>query len=157
SSAISGGNGNNRVDPNECNQLVVTIRNAIGSSGGSATGISAMLSTTTPGVTIVQPSSAYPNVPAGGTAANITPFQISTAAGLTCGSVVDLVLSVTTANAGNFTIPFTLSLGTAGSPIQFNSTDVPKAIPDLSRVDSLLSVSGVTAAVARVTVTLYLT
>jgi hypothetical protein len=54
-------------------------------------------------------------------------------------------------------IPFSLSSGTAGSPVQFNSTDVPKAIPDLSTVDSLLTVSGVTAAVARVTVTLYLT
>src|SRR5205823_11760598 len=47
--------------------------------------------------------------------------------------------------------------GTAGSPIQLGSTDVPKAIADLSTVDSLLSVSGIAAAVARVTVTLYLT
>ncbi|MEO8427268.1 MAG: LamG-like jellyroll fold domain-containing protein [Verrucomicrobiota bacterium] len=156
SSAISGGNGNNHVDPNECNQLLVTIRNAIGSSGGSATGVSAILSTTTPGVTIAQPSSAYPDVPAGGTAASVTPFQISTAAGSACGTVVDLVLSVTTANAGNFTIPFQLSSGTAGSPILFNSADVPKAIPDVSTVDSLVTVTGVTAAVARVTVTLYL-
>src|SRR6185295_16304336 len=134
SSAISGGNGNNHLDPNECNQFLVTIRNAIGSSGGSATGVSAILSTTTPGVTITQPSSAYPNVSAGGTAVNVTPFQISTAAGLNCGSVVDLVLSVSTANAGNFTIPFQLSSGIAGSPIQFSSIDVPKAIADLSTV-----------------------
>src|SRR5438046_930174 len=53
---VSGGNGNALVDPNECNDVRVVIRN-YGSS--IATNISATLSSSTPGVTITQPTSTY--------------------------------------------------------------------------------------------------
>ena len=48
------------------------------SGAADATGISATLSTTTPGVAIAQPTSTYPNIPAGGSGTNLVPFKIST-------------------------------------------------------------------------------
>ena len=79
SSAVStsGGNGNGIIEPNECNNLDVTILNDGCLLG---TGISAVLSTTTPEVTITQPNSPYPDTAENATATNTTPFQVSTSA-----------------------------------------------------------------------------
>ena len=52
--------GNNLLEPNECNTLNVPLTNE-GDVG--ATAISAVLSTTTPGITVTQPNSAYANIP----------------------------------------------------------------------------------------------
>ena len=77
--SATGGNGNGIIEPNECNNLDVTILND-GCLLGS--GITAVLSTTTPGVTISQPNSPYPDTAENATAANTTPFQVSTSAGV---------------------------------------------------------------------------
>src|SRR5262249_9256429 len=62
--AVTSGNGNGIIEPNECNALNVTILND-GCLLGS--GVSAVLSTTTPEVTITQPNSDYPDTPENGT------------------------------------------------------------------------------------------
>ena len=66
---------------------------------------------------------------------------------------------MTTTNAGSFTIPIQLATGTNGSAIAFESTDVPKAIPDsnFAGVDSSVTVANVTGLVGKVTLSLYLT
>ncbi len=80
--------GNAILEPNECNTLSVVLNNT---GNNAATGVSAVLSTTTPGVTVETTASAYPDLAAtNGSASNTVPFQISTEPGVTCGSVVNL-------------------------------------------------------------------
>lgn len=121
----SGGNGNGIIEPNECNNLNVTILND-GCLLGS--GVSAMLSTTTPNVTVTQPNSPYPNTAENATSVNSIPFQVSTSAAFACGTSINFTL--TTSFAGgtsvlNFTVgsctvaPVTVSGSlTAGDPNQ---------------------------------------
>ena len=86
------GNGNGLIDPNECNAVSVILHN---DSVNTLTMVNAMLSTSTPGMTIVQPVSAYPDIPPGGTVTNLVPFGVSTSPAFTCGAASNLVLTVT--------------------------------------------------------------
>jgi len=51
--------GNGVIEPNECNQLNVTLTNA---GVGSATGVTATLSTVTPNVTVTQPTASFADI-----------------------------------------------------------------------------------------------
>src|SRR5205823_505762 len=79
----------------------------------TATNISATLSTTTPGIAIIQPNSGYANIAAGLTASNTTAFQISTAAPYVCGTPVNLTLTLSYVG-GTDTNSFVLTSGTTG-------------------------------------------
>ncbi|MBK7204198.1 hypothetical protein [Candidatus Amarolinea dominans] len=69
SSAVSGGNGNSVPEPGESNlQMLVNLMN---DGATTSTGINAVLSTSTAGVTVSQNTSAYPNILAGGGATTI--------------------------------------------------------------------------------------
>ncbi len=92
SSAVSGGNGNGVIDSNECNDLSVTL---MVSGCATARHVSASLSTTTPGVTITQPNSPYPDAQVGQTATNTVPFSVSTGPGFVCGTLISFTLNVT--------------------------------------------------------------
>jgi hypothetical protein len=61
-----------------------------------ATNVSAVLSTTTPGVTVEQSNSTYPDMGQGGSGSNAVPFQFSTSAAFACGIAIDFTLTVTT-------------------------------------------------------------
>jgi subtilisin-like proprotein convertase family protein len=150
-SAISGGNGDGMIDPNECNNFTVTLQNF---GPGAATGVSASLTTTTPGITITQPIAVYPDIPPGSTATNVTPFQISTAPAFMCGVAVSLRLTVTAAD-GTFMLPLSLRTGSPGAGTRFdNSTPVP--IPEFGTIESSIAVSGFADVVAKVQVSLHL-
>jgi autotransporter-associated beta strand protein len=150
---VDTGNGNNDIEPGECNLLRIALMNKL---AGIASGVSAVLSSTNPGVTITQPFSEYPNLPASGTRSNTTPFQISTSPSLLCGTNIDLVLTVTTATNGSFKVPITVLVGTSGSPLRRdNATDL--AIPDLGFVDSTINIVGFPGVLARVTVSMNIT
>jgi hypothetical protein len=117
STAISGGNGNGTIDFNECNDLTITLSN-LGALG--ATSINATLSTTTSGVTVAQPTSAYPNIAGGGSGVNTTAFQISTSAGFVCGTPILLTLSVTYTGGSDsyeFSLPTCVCASATGSLI----------------------------------------
>src|SRR6266581_6440176 len=101
STAVSGGNGNGIIDRSECNSLNVTLANM---GCADLTGVSAVLSTTTPGVVISQPNSPYPNIAVGASGTNTVPFGVSTSSSFACGTI-DLVLTLTT-NQGTFTVNF---------------------------------------------------
>ena len=98
------GAGNNGViDPGE----TVTFSFPLVNSGGvAATGITAALGPSTPDVTVLDGSIAYPNIAAGASAGpNMgDTLSISLADSLPCGSDIDLTLSVTTAQ-GSFQVP----------------------------------------------------
>jgi len=149
---VDTGNGNNEIEPGECNLLFIPLMNKL---AGIVSGVSAVLSSTNPGVTITQPFSDYPNLPASGTRSNTTPFQISTSPALLCGTNIDLILTVTTATNGNFSVPIRIFTGTSGSPQRFNRSG-DQAIPDGGVLDSTINVSGITAPIHHVVVSLHL-
>ncbi len=113
-SIVSGGNGNGVIDANECNSLNLIVQN-IGIT--TATNVSAILTTATPGVTITQPFSTYSNDPAGGFATNATPFQVSTSPSFVCGMPVSLSL-VLAYNGGSTTNTISLATCTSCPAIQ---------------------------------------
>ena len=99
--------GNGIIEPNECNRLTVDLGNI---GGVSATGISSVLSSTTPGITITVPASPYPNIAAPGTGFNTIAYEVSSAPTLVCGSTVNFTQTVNYAGAAspsvfNFSLP----------------------------------------------------
>jgi hypothetical protein len=103
SSTISGGNGDGVINFDECNSLVVGLGN-VGCAG--ATGVSAVLSSTTPGVTVEQPNSPVANLPIAGNVSNTVPFEFSTSPAFVCGTTINFTLTLTT-NQGVFVLNFT--------------------------------------------------
>ena len=102
--SLSNGNGNGIIEPNECNDLNVTILND-GCLLGTA--VSAVLSTTTPEVTITRPTSFYADTPENGTVVSTTPFQVSTSSSFVCGTTINFTLTVSFAGGSsvlNFSI-----------------------------------------------------
>jgi hypothetical protein len=115
----AGGNGNGVADANERFALSVTLANQ---GGSAATGVSATLSTATPGVTVLQGASAYADIAPGASAANLTPFDLQTAADFAAGTAIALQLAVST-DQGPVTIPISLPSGQAvGPPAAFDAT-----------------------------------
>ena len=112
SSALSGGDGDGIIEANECNNLNVTIKN-----DGCLTGsnVTAVLSSSTPGVTITQPNSPYPSTAENATATNTVPFSVSTSPSFVCGTPISFTLTVTFTGG---TSTFSFSLPTCACPPQ---------------------------------------
>jgi PKD repeat protein len=114
-SVVSGGNSSGVIGYDDCVLLSLPVVN-IGQ--GTATVVSATLTTSTPGVTITQPNSAYANLASGAVTTNSTPFQISTSPSFVCGTPIplSLVLSYTGGSVTN-----TITMPTCQCPtIQVN-------------------------------------
>ncbi len=98
---------NGIIEPQECNTLDV----AIGNIGGStADVVSAVLSSSTPGVTVVQATSGYPPIPSGESRTNNTDYEVGTDGTVACGSTASFTHTVTFQGAGtptvlNFSLP----------------------------------------------------
>ncbi len=157
SSAVddSASNGNGVVESDECFGLAITV-GAIG--GGDATGVSAVLSSTTPGVTVTQDTSAYPNIPASNQAANTTPFVVSVAPGFLPGTPIQFSLQVST-DQGPFSLGLQLATGTPDPAAVNYSATGPVAIPDGSPTGASLTVNvaGLTSPISSVRVALRIT
>ena len=95
------GNSNGVINSNECVNLNVALKN---NGCANATGISAKLTTSTPGVTVTQGNSSYPNMVIDATGTNSTPFQIQTSNSFPCGTEIDFDLNLTFPN-GSKTVP----------------------------------------------------
>ena len=94
---VMGGNGNGMLDPNECNFLNLSVQNL---GGGNASNVNATLTTSTPGVTVMQATSSYPELAPGNLATNATPFQISTSPAFGCTPIA-LALTMTYSGGTN--------------------------------------------------------
>ncbi|MBI4852869.1 MAG: proprotein convertase P-domain-containing protein [Acidobacteria bacterium] len=151
---VADGDSNGKIDINESVSLNVTLRN---NGTSTASGVTATLATTTPGVTVVTPNASYPNIAAGMTATNNTPFVIMTAPNFVCGTNIQFTLTVNTASDGSFMVPFSVGSGTVGAPMSFESVNVPVNILDVATVTSTTNVSGLTGSVGKVTVSFFLT
>ena len=154
SSSISGGVEPGVVNPNDCDNVIVTVQNQ---GGATASGIAGTLSTVTPGVTILQATSAYPDIAAGSTATNATAYRIKTDPTLQAGSRIDLTLTLSYSGRSD-RAQFSLQVGRTGAPSRLdNNTALP--IPDFPgpAVESTVNVSGLAGPIANVSVSLYLT
>ena len=109
------GNGNHIINSNECVNLNVVLKN---NGCANATRISSKLTSTTPGVTVVQGNSNYPNMPIDQTGTNSTPFQIQTSANFPCGTSIDFDLTLTFPNGGK-TVSFSVPTCTGGADQTF--------------------------------------
>ncbi len=110
----SGGNGNGIINRNECIKLTIGISNdgCIADSN-----ISAVLSTTTPGVTVTQALSAYPDLLVNTSGNNVTPFAFATAPDFVCGTPIIFDLAVTSAKQDPHVLHFTLPTCSGGAPV----------------------------------------
>ncbi len=154
-STITSGNGNHFIDPNECNNLSLVISNQ---SGSVMSGITATLSTTTPGALITQPYSACPNLAINGKGTNSTPFQISTLSTLVCGTDIQLQLSVDS-SAGSFVMNSVLKTGSglpSASPARYDIS-VATNLLDPGTIESTNTVSGFVGPLTKVGVSLWMT
>jgi hypothetical protein len=109
SSAIddSAASNNGMVNKDECVKLSVSVAN---NGCGAATRVSGTLSTSTPGVTVNQPSASYGDIARDASAANSPAFSFSTstANGFLCGAPIDFTLALSSDQAANsihFSIP----------------------------------------------------
>jgi len=125
----SAGNNDGSPDPSETVVLPVDLRSD-GNVG--ATGVSAVLSTTTPLVTILDNTASFPDIPVAETRASLAPhFTVQLDPSLPCGTTIDFDLTVTS-NEGVFATSFEqfVGVGSSSSPFSYGSTDTPISIPD---------------------------
>jgi autotransporter-associated beta strand protein len=147
---VSGGNGNSLVDANECNHLSLILSNTVGTA---LTNISAELSSSSTGVLITQPRSAYLNIGTGAKGTNVTAFQISTAPSFNCGTMIPLTLRITTAS-GSFVSRFSLPSSDI-PPLQFNN-NTSVLVTNQTFTFSTNVVLGISNAIEKVTVSMYI-
>jgi autotransporter-associated beta strand protein len=132
---IEAGNGNGRIDPNECNELFVVIENV---SALALNDVTARVDSVDPRVAVTRAESDYGDIPGLISRTNRTAFQIRIASGYPCASAVDLHLVIHSANHGPFALPIRLLAGTPGDVQIVESTDVPRFVPDLGAVQSTI-------------------
>lgn len=133
-------NGDGVIDPGEIIFADVVVRNT---DGPSATNITATLTCLTPGVTVLQATSLYPDLLPGATATNATPFALHVAKSVPCGTSLAFVQTVL-ASGMPLNNSFQFVVGRFGLTNRLStsvtSSDVPQAIPDSGSVASALSV-----------------
>lgn len=106
-------NGNGSIDPGELGKLLVQLVNP---SMATATGVTATLTTTTPGITITAATASYGNIVAGGSANNTAnPFVFAVNQSVVCGTVINFYLTVSFGNSAASTQGFTFTVTTGGA------------------------------------------
>ena len=122
------GDGDAFVENNETWNLTVPLTNA---GGAGATAISAVLTSSTPGVTIVSGNSTYPDLAVGASGNNTTPFSFMVTGTVPCGGLIQFTLTVTyTGGTSPQTFNFTIKTGAPGTPVTFSYTGPAVPIPD---------------------------
>ena len=108
----SGGNG--FIDVGDVITLTIPLRNYVTNplNAAKVRGINATLTTSTPGVVVVQGSSHYKNIDPGETLANDTPFVLRIDSSFVRGTPIELALEVRSAEHGEATLLHTMFSGT---------------------------------------------
>lgn len=123
-SASGPGDHDGILDPGEDVDLSVTAEN-LGLSG--VTGVSAEVTTTTPGVTVTSGLITFPDIPSQGFAAGNAPVSFSIASSVACRSTIDFTITYT-ANEGSWSDTFSLIVG-GGTPFSMLSEAFESGIP----------------------------
>jgi subtilisin-like proprotein convertase family protein len=108
------GNGSGWLDPGETASLAVELVNPWREASRSVPSVSATLSTSSPGVTIVDGTANYGPLPAGGTASG-EPFTVAVDLAATCGDAIRFVLE-TDSTLGTSTTAFDVRTGRPDGP-----------------------------------------
>jgi subtilisin-like proprotein convertase family protein len=140
--------GNGAADPGEAASLQVTLNNT-GLIG--VTGVSAVLSTTTPGVTITQATTTFPNVPVGGFAVSAANFEFSVDPSVACGTLMQFNLHVSYTYGTTTTSVDRHGQLFAGVPVGAYGTKSPyRNLPDndTTNITSIITISGTGATVS---------
>jgi hypothetical protein len=123
---------NGHLDPGESADISVPLTNYVANAtvgAATITGISATLTSNTPGVTVTSATSSYPNIATLATQSNTTPFTISTADTFLAGTPIDLTLDVTSdQGTTSLALRFETGTPTTGSTLineNFESATVP--------------------------------
>lgn len=113
-------NGNGRLDPGETATLNLPLKNT---GALNATAVSATLTTSTAGVTIVAPQTqSYPDIASdGGTANSPVPFKFKLASNFDCGAPINFTLTVNYGGGATATQTFNFTIATA-VPLNITST-----------------------------------
>jgi hypothetical protein len=126
--------GNGAIDPGEQVSFTLPLTNYVTNAltASLLTGVSATLSTSTPGVVVTQSVSPYPNLAAGATAANATPFSIAVGNAFVSGTPIELTLAVSSSQ-GSTSLQLTQATGTPLSAVvlsqDFNGVATGGALP----------------------------
>jgi subtilisin-like proprotein convertase family protein len=144
--ALTQAGGNGAPDPGETVSFKLGVRNG-GTLG--ATAVSATLTSGTPGVTVIQGASAYPDLPGGATGQNTTDFTLALAPSFDCGDPValSLLVSYDDGDPGSASLAYSLPTGV---PVGASASVSPElSIPDnnTTGVTSSIVVSGTGAVV----------
>ncbi len=99
--------GDGALDPSETPTLVITLSN----SGAAASGITGVLSETSPYVTVTDANGAWPNLAMGGSAACTNTFQVSVDPATPAGTSVSFTLVVSATGGYTTTKTFSLVVG----------------------------------------------
>ncbi len=140
------GDGDGTIESNEIFSISLPVSN-VGLAAASP--VSVQLATTTPGVTLLSSFSGYPDIAAGGTASNSTPFRFRVDPNFLCGTPISFTAAL---SSNNPTSPqsatFSKPTGTPATPARFSYTGAPIPIPDSGvSVNAPIVVSGVNGAV----------
>lgn len=147
------GDGDTVIEPGEAFSLRVPLRNV---GARAATGISATLSATSSDVTVLNGSSAYPDLAVGNSASNSVAFAFRLNPGYSCGLNLGFTLQVDYSRAAN-PQRFGISepTGSAGTPVTFRYSGPVTVIPDGGEaVDAPLTVAGLSGRVRALSVSI---
>jgi uncharacterized repeat protein (TIGR01451 family) len=142
------GDGDAFVEIGEDWGLTIPLTNA---GGVTATNVTGVLTSSTPGVVILSGTSSYPDLAPGAVHAppvnaflnNTQPFVFTTKAPAVCGGVLQFTLTVTYSggNQSPQTFSFSIQTGSPGTPVTFSYIGPVVPIPDSTGADT----PGVTA------------
>lgn len=142
SSSVSSGDADSYYETGE----TFTLAPALSNTGGTAaTGITATLSTTTPGITILTANTTYPDIGPHLDANTMTPFVVKIGATAACGQYIDFTLTLTYSggSAPSQAVTFTEHIGAPGPTTYYSYSGSPVAIPDAGSAASAdLTISG---------------
>jgi uncharacterized repeat protein (TIGR01451 family) len=122
------GDGDAYVEPNEVWSLIVPLSNI---GGVSATTISGVLSTSTPGVTISTTTSTYADLAPTASGNNTMPYVFTVTGAVPCGTVLQFTLTATlTGGPSPIPLSFTIRTGAPGTPVTMSYAGPPVPIAD---------------------------
>jgi len=142
--------GATKLRPGGTAQLSVGINNP---GGAAATAVSAVLSSSSPDVLILNGTSTYGNIASGGSATNSTPFAFFVSPTAVCGAALPFTLTVSYTGNGPHPVIFNFTIQTGGAGIfsHFAYGGAPVLIPlgNPVGVDVPFEVSGFDGTIAK--------
>lgn len=155
----SAGNNNGVVDPNECVDLYLTVRNG---TLVTASNITASLATTNWGIVVAEATARFPDLGPAATARSLTPFRVSTPRSLRTGEPIPMTLTLSSSEPTR-TNAFGLDTGRLSpTPVSVHNDSPCPILESLSPDDvtwttQKVVVAGFANPIGRVTVSLHAT